>query len=52
MATNAPPPASGIRELDRLTATLSQKAALGDVPSEQARFLAAFWRIHLSTTDD
>ena len=35
------------RELDRLTATLSHKAALGDVAGDRERFLATFRRIYL-----
>jgi len=41
-----------VRELDRLTATLSQKAPAGDVAGDSARFHAAFQRIYLSATDD
>jgi hypothetical protein len=36
-----------VRELDRLIGALSQKAPLGDVAGDHARFLAAFRRIYL-----
>jgi hypothetical protein len=43
-----------VRELDRLTATLSQKAPAGNVAGDTARFDAAFRRIYLavSATDE
>jgi hypothetical protein len=38
-----------VRELDRLTAILSQKVPLGDIASDHDRFLAAFRRLYFST---
>ena len=40
-----------IRELDRLTGTLSAKAAGADFAGDTARFAAAFRRIYLGATD-
>jgi hypothetical protein len=39
-----------IRELDRLTAALSQKAPVADVAGDQARFVATFQRIYIPAT--
>jgi hypothetical protein len=40
-----------VRELDRLTAVLSQKAQVGDVTGDSARFHAAFRRFYPSDAD-
>jgi hypothetical protein len=39
-----------IGEIDRLTATLSTKAAGADLAGDTARFVAAFRSIYLGTT--
>src|SRR6266478_3870380 len=41
-----------IRELDRLTAVLSQKAPVGDIAGDQARFVATFRRIYIPATSN
>ena len=51
LQSGAPATVEIIGELDRLTATLSQKAALGDVQGDRARFLAAFGRIYFDSKD-
>src|SRR6202023_1021375 len=51
LQSGAPAIVEAIAELDRLTATLSQKAATGDVQGDRARFLAAFTRIYFDSKD-
>jgi hypothetical protein len=51
LQSGAPAVIEVVRELDRLSAVLSHKAPSGDIAGDRDRFLAAFKRIYLSTTD-